>query len=257
MGQGKRRIDRILDRDDWRCGVHLQGCGGVLKKGEGDTGHIVPKVVLRGAGISDAGLSDWYFQPMHVKCNRKMSTQYPPNQIVTWCDCCRYVYVSTADEGRLRRPVISPTMERGRKIGFERIGREGVLTAYFLAGGIERREGEGWEPVSCDYILGGLLSDGTTHAGPISKNEVIGNVMKLEEMIIHNVTSFHGYKEFVVGNLSSEEEAGLEALPWGSTNESEEVRVLQATADSAKVNLPSVYGVGGKGRIEKVIRQQE
>ena len=255
VGRGKKRIDRILDRDNWRCGIHLQGCGGVLKKGEGDVGHIVPKVVLRGWGTLAADLPDRYFQPMHVKCNREMSAEYPPKKIRTWCDCCRYVYLSTADEGRLYRPVISSTMERKRRVEFLWIGRKWVLGSAFLPCGFERLEGESWELVSCDYTLGGLLKDGTTHAGPISKGEVIGAVMKLDEMVIHNVTNFHGYKGLVAGKLSSEEKAGLEALPWGSTAESEEVRTLQAAVDSERVGKPLVMGMGSKERVEKMIRQ--
>lgn len=47
MGQKRDKRKRVLERDGYRCGIHMSGCGKPLSLQEAEIGHIVPKVLLK------------------------------------------------------------------------------------------------------------------------------------------------------------------------------------------------------------------
>ena len=62
---------RLLERDGWRCGIHVGGCGANLSLRETDIDHIVGRNVLKTNRklYLQLSLLDGLLQPMHRRCN--------------------------------------------------------------------------------------------------------------------------------------------------------------------------------------------
>lgn len=92
---------RVLKRDDYRCGIHLAGCGKRLSFSETTIGHIVPQVmggsrplVVHGEQNRDdrRRLRDVNVQPMCEECNQRMEAIFPMVPMQSRCECCHWVY---------------------------------------------------------------------------------------------------------------------------------------------------------------------
>ena len=79
MKATKRLKRTLLRRDDWRCGVHLGGCGERIRNyGEATVDHIFTKSFFkdREPGIEPADCNKvWNLQPMHCECNNRRGGQ--------------------------------------------------------------------------------------------------------------------------------------------------------------------------------------
>ena len=134
MGKGKRlqrnkqnKLKAFLERDNYRCGIHLGGCGQPLTLKDASIDHIIPKAVARRPGttsnynecITKKIQADWRkkiktepprwtnLQPMHKKCNNEdKGSLFPPVPIKKHCICCSYIYTQRSACGRERRPII-------------------------------------------------------------------------------------------------------------------------------------------------------
>ena len=122
MGEKNVKLKRILDRDDWRCGIHMGGCGDQIENfNDANIDHIIPRSVterrkqdelvplpqwkeykeflmkigiLNRADDNFYSLNDLNIQPMHKECNTKKSAEWPPTEIISHCDCCKYFYMA-------------------------------------------------------------------------------------------------------------------------------------------------------------------
>ena len=75
----RRRRDLVIDRDKYRCGIHLGGCGEHLTTTKNDLlnidpitlDHILPESWWRDREPVGPGYynQEWNFQPMHRQCN--------------------------------------------------------------------------------------------------------------------------------------------------------------------------------------------
>ena len=125
MGEKRNRLRRILDRDGWRCGIHMGGCGEKIEMiSDANIDHFIPQSVtekrkqnelvplpqwkelqkfLKSIGflnIADNNfyaLNDLNTQPMHRGCNTRKSAEWPPTEIISHCDCCKYFYMAERD----------------------------------------------------------------------------------------------------------------------------------------------------------------
>ena len=73
----RRRITRaqkgrLLKRDDRRCGIHMDGCGGQIQsRSECQVDHIVPVVLYNAiAPVPREFDNPWNYQPMHRECHK-------------------------------------------------------------------------------------------------------------------------------------------------------------------------------------------
>ena len=99
----------LLERDDYRCGIHLGGCGKILTLEETTEDHIIPQNILKNTlkikEIKDSykrqtrqSLDEGLFnlQPMCLDCNSvKKQGNFPPQNIIKKCSnkCCKFIYV--------------------------------------------------------------------------------------------------------------------------------------------------------------------
>ena len=76
--QKRKQRGRVLRRDKRCCGVHLGGCGQIIKEGEGcSVDHIIPTAFFSKVAGGDRSLyeRDWNCQPMHVHCNKNKAAE--------------------------------------------------------------------------------------------------------------------------------------------------------------------------------------
>lgn len=110
----RTRLQRLLERDNYRCGIHLAGCGESLDTKDANIGHIVPKAVLRRPTGYDqlhfdnlgSSVPDCNVQPMHEDCNFKMYSSFPPNPFTCYCKCCRWAFSNDNNEWVSERDVL-------------------------------------------------------------------------------------------------------------------------------------------------------
>jgi len=70
-----KRITRLLKRDNYKCGIHVGGCGKEIKRGEATRDHIIPKNYSRKRSNNREFIGDWNYQPMHKRCNEEREGQ--------------------------------------------------------------------------------------------------------------------------------------------------------------------------------------
>ena len=90
----KAQKRRILKRDEHKCGIHLAGCGQILKAEEATIGHIVPQALhyeWENSHVPTA-VKDSNVQPMCLACNEKMKATFPILPIESACRCCQWVF---------------------------------------------------------------------------------------------------------------------------------------------------------------------
>ena len=278
MGERKRKLTAVLNRDGYKCGIHLGGCGESLTANTADIGHIVPRVVLRHSDENgnihfdsalkqsdvrrDRALRDWNIQPMHPSCNQKMGAEYPPLPIEVHCRCCDYMFVSespTPGPHWYLRPVIGLEFDKGRKLSFIRAtyirGRSVRIVAYFSGPFVaESQNLDGsWVEESRVYMMDGSLRNGDRYTG-LMKGKNIGNVITLEHMILHNLTSCNpSNSAFLQGAVPRKELQALNSLPWGVDENSP----LLADIRESIANLehkPVITGVSSKPYTARTIR---
>ena len=90
----KAQKRRILKRDEYKCGIHLAGCGKILKTRDATIGHIVPQALHYEWEDSrvPAAVKDSNVQPMCLACNEKMKATFPILPIESACRCCQWVF---------------------------------------------------------------------------------------------------------------------------------------------------------------------
>ena len=108
MSQRQNRKKNLLERDDYRCGIHLGGCGKKITMEETSVDHIIPKNILRASKLKEIkhsyksqnrqSLDESFFnlQPMCSDCNNvKKQGNFPPQNIVKKCSnkCCKFIYI--------------------------------------------------------------------------------------------------------------------------------------------------------------------
>ena len=102
----------LLERDNYRCGIHLGGCGKQLTLEETTEDHIIPQNIIKNSQECEKlkkikkmytdhtrerlGGGILNLQPMCAKCNneRKKSI-FPSNEIIKRCSnmCCKFIYI--------------------------------------------------------------------------------------------------------------------------------------------------------------------
>lgn len=129
MGEGKKKLRRIWERDEGQCGIHIGGCGKPVRLNEANIGHMAPRG-MREPGSYDGVVSrtrrremgragsgglprEWNIQPMHKECNQKMGAVYPPVPLIQHCKCCIYAYMVDEEDGwkRIVEPWMGHTLE--------------------------------------------------------------------------------------------------------------------------------------------------
>ena len=66
----KKKRRQVWRRDERRCGIHLDGCGEIIKLDDATVDHIVPQGFLRHTDIDRCRWSAYgNIQPMHRACN--------------------------------------------------------------------------------------------------------------------------------------------------------------------------------------------
>ncbi len=86
----KKQKLNILKRDNYKCGIHLGGCGKKLSLDSMTIDHIVPKNILKGCKEYKKQFKKYKFidneffnlQPMCLECKSKKQGNFPPNNIV-------------------------------------------------------------------------------------------------------------------------------------------------------------------------------
>ena len=95
MPNRKNRERReLLDRDNWKCGIHIEGCRKLIEKvGDCTTDHIIPRHVFTKLDLNLKEYNRrWNKQPMHRECNTRRSTGY--NRGWPTYDCeCHFLYI--------------------------------------------------------------------------------------------------------------------------------------------------------------------
>ena len=75
MSTSKKR-SRLLHRDEFLCGIHLEGCGKKIESIRGATvDHIFTRSFFREFAAPAEVNGDWNCQPMHPACNEKRAGQ--------------------------------------------------------------------------------------------------------------------------------------------------------------------------------------
>ena len=86
----RRRLSRLLHRDNYLCGIHIDGCGSKIpSRAEASLDHIFTRSFFkdREEGITGADYNrDWNCQPMHKECNTKRGGQIYGFPLFT-CTC--------------------------------------------------------------------------------------------------------------------------------------------------------------------------
>jgi len=150
-------LRKILERDDYLCGVHVGGCGKKIdcEKDEPTIDHIWSKSYLRKHRNKTVFLKPWNYQPMCRECNNQRGGQIvgPPQ---FRCDChhtytrsngdilCYYkesahwksvwvtnVQVVEASEERLVPPIRLTIGRRYEKRGFKIGGFGHLMSGYY------------------------------------------------------------------------------------------------------------------------------
>ena len=110
----KRKVKlALLERDSYRCGIHLGGCGKILTLKKTTIDHIIPQNINRTNGplgtlkeslkkqtriLLEVKL--FGLQPMCHNCNNvQKQGGFPPTEIVKHCpnECCRFIYLMEGD----------------------------------------------------------------------------------------------------------------------------------------------------------------
>ena len=86
----RRRLSRLLHRDNYRCGIHIGGCRmQIPNRARASLDHIFTRSFFRDReeSVSAADYNkDWNTQPMHQHCNRKRGGQIYGFPLFT-CTC--------------------------------------------------------------------------------------------------------------------------------------------------------------------------
>ena len=116
--QRKKREKKLnlLKRDNYRCGIHLGGCGKKLTLEEISIDHIIPKNILKdnkeyiqvkksykAYTKESIGKGLFNLQPMCFKCNNeKKQGAFPPTNIIKRCSnkCCKFIYIETENRDK-------------------------------------------------------------------------------------------------------------------------------------------------------------
>lgn len=138
VGQKRERLRYILDRDDYRCGIHLGGCGKPLSIENATIDHIEPKATCI-APYDEIGTKEMRnsirrkqqdrknpifpkfmnIQPMHRSCNEKKGSVYPPVPIITHCSCCEYMYIAKRNRNSMGYEELKKLTSLGHRIDIQ------------------------------------------------------------------------------------------------------------------------------------------
>lgn len=70
-----KRITKLLQRDNYTCGIHVGGCGKKIERNEATQDHIIPKNYIKTRSNNREFIGYWNYQPMHKRCNEKREGQ--------------------------------------------------------------------------------------------------------------------------------------------------------------------------------------
>ena len=110
MKKQKKKRERklnLLRRDNYRCGIHLGGCGKKITLEETTVDHIIPQNITKKDKFAKIkkiykkrtkeSLANGLFnlQPMCSECNNSIKKgKFPPSEIIKRCSnkCCKFIY---------------------------------------------------------------------------------------------------------------------------------------------------------------------
>ena len=181
----KKRLKRLLERDNYICGAHFFGCGRKMTAEERatmDVDHIYPEAMVPKRVNSydypllsqdrkalsrklrrDSGVRkreslhkilppDINAQPMCRKCNQQKSASFVPSPIIkSACHCCSWVYVYVCETGKLIP--IPTSFPDGPAIALSR-GRSHVRSIR-ARGQCRAPDPPAMEVTKCTSLLGG------------------------------------------------------------------------------------------------------
>lgn len=98
MIKRSKRLQNLLERDNYHCGIHYGGCGKKINSTDiANIDHIIPKTILKNKQGHSTFYKPVFLQPMHESCNsidkRGQLTKYPEFT----CDC-HYTYFNVETE---------------------------------------------------------------------------------------------------------------------------------------------------------------
>ena len=98
MAQKIKRLDKILNRDGGRCGIHSDGCGKIIDKeaDKPDVDHIFPKAYFQTLPNAGRFREIWNCQPMCRACHLQKGRGQVIDTIGFRCRCH---YLRLADDG--------------------------------------------------------------------------------------------------------------------------------------------------------------
>ena len=109
MKRQKKKKINLLKRDNYRCGIHLSGCGKKITLEETSVDHIIPKNIFKRYAKKYMRIEESYktetnktldnglfnLQPMCFSCNNVTKGGiFPPQDIIKRCSnkCCKFIY---------------------------------------------------------------------------------------------------------------------------------------------------------------------
>lgn len=96
MSQESKKVTerrKLLERDDWRCGIHMEGCGEKIDSPSPSVctvDHIIPRTVFKKLSTNDYNgynRASWNKQLMHRSCNEKRGAGYDRSWPDFKCQC--------------------------------------------------------------------------------------------------------------------------------------------------------------------------
>ena len=200
----RERKLNLLKRDNYRCGIHLDGCGKEITLEETSVDHIIPKNIMKKNNLiwikkryknrTKESLANGLFnlQPMCFKCNNSIKKgKFPPRDIIKRCSnkCCKFTYHKEKNKWYLvfsyclLKDEDNPTYENGSPKGKQ-------IFRIFRLEEISVRYSDGTETEK-KYIYHGDRKNKTIHyeikrnGDLVYKSDVGGTLFKLD-MIKNN-----------------------------------------------------------------------
>ena len=113
----KKRKLNLLRRDNYRCGIHLGGCGKKITLEETSVDHIIPKNIFKRYAKEYMRIEESYkaetkkplgnelfnLQPMCFSCNNAIKGGvFPPQDIIKMCSnkCCKFIYIEEKNKSK-------------------------------------------------------------------------------------------------------------------------------------------------------------
>ena len=96
-----KQLSRVLPRDDYLCGIHVDGCGqSIRNRADATVDHIFTRSFFneREDGIKPKDYNrDWNCQPMHHECNNRRGGQMYGFPLFA-CSC-HWLHIDVTDNG--------------------------------------------------------------------------------------------------------------------------------------------------------------